>query len=102
MNNATTINKLHEMRLSTMAESFRQQLSDDKHNELSFEERIGLIVDMEWAKRKSNKLLRLKQVLRILNITLTGNWIKRKSCDCPAVLMYRRNGILSSWGPLAR
>ena len=59
MNNATTINKLHEMRLSTMAESFRQQLSDDKYNELSFEERIGIIVDMEWAKRKSNKLLRL-------------------------------------------
>lgn len=55
----TTINKLHEMRLSAMAESFRAQLDDERYRELSFEERVGIMVDLEWSRRKSNKLLRL-------------------------------------------
>lgn len=55
----TTVNKLHEMRLSAMAESFRAQLDDERYQELSFEERVGIMVDLEWARRKSNKLLRL-------------------------------------------
>jgi len=59
MINATTVNKLIEMRLATMAEAFRCQLSDEKYKELSFEERVGIMVDQEWAKRRSNKLLRL-------------------------------------------
>lgn len=59
MINPATISKLHEMRLSAMADAFNYQLSDDKYQELSFEERFGIIVDLEWAKRKSNKLLRL-------------------------------------------
>ncbi len=42
-----------------MADTFKGQLSDDKYKELSFEERFGIIVDVEWAKRKNNKLLRL-------------------------------------------
>lgn len=54
----TTVNKLHEMRLSAMAESFRAQLDDERYRELSFEERKGIMVDLEWARRKSNKLLR--------------------------------------------
>ncbi|MDD4495818.1 MAG: ATP-binding protein, partial [Eubacteriales bacterium] len=47
------------MRLSAMADAFKHQLSDEKYQELSFEERVGIIVDVEWAKRRSNKLLRL-------------------------------------------
>lgn len=56
MINPTTFNKLNEMRLSAMADAFKYQLSDDKYQELSFEERFGIIVDIEWARRKSNKL----------------------------------------------
>lgn len=59
MLNEATISKLNEMRLTSMAESFRQQLQDSSFNELCFEERLGLIVDTEWAKRKNNKLARL-------------------------------------------
>jgi DNA replication protein DnaC len=54
-----TINKLHEMRLSAMAEAFRNQTQDQALSGLSFEERFGLIVDIEWAKRKNNRLTRL-------------------------------------------
>lgn len=59
MVNETTINKLIEMRLDSMAESYRNQLQDTAFNELSFEERMGLIVDMEWVRRKNNRLLKL-------------------------------------------
>lgn len=61
MINATTINKLHEMRLSAMAEAFQNQLKEAKYQDLSFEERVGIMVDLEWAKRRSNKLMRLIQ-----------------------------------------
>lgn len=54
-----TINKLHDMRLSAMADAFRNQLDDQKYQDLSFEERFGLIVDLEWTRRRSNKLSRL-------------------------------------------
>ena len=59
MVNETTISKLNEMRLPSMAESFRQQIQDQSFNELCFEERFGLMVDTEWARRKNNKLSRL-------------------------------------------
>lgn len=56
---STTINKLNEMRLSAMADNFRTQLADSSYNDLSFEERFGTMVDIEWARRKNNKLKRL-------------------------------------------
>jgi len=57
----TTINKLHEMRLSSMAEAFINQMQDQALAGLTFEERFGLIVDIEWSKRKNNRLARLIQ-----------------------------------------
>lgn len=59
MLNETTISKLHEMRLTSMAESFRQQTQDSSYTQLSFEDRFGLMVDSEWARRKNNRLARL-------------------------------------------
>ena len=56
-----TINKLHEMKLSSMAEAFRNQMQDQSYDGLTFQERFGLIVDMEWSKRKNNRLARLIQ-----------------------------------------
>jgi len=54
-----TVSKLKEMRLSVMAAAFQQQLADKNLSELSYEERVGLIVDAEWMSRKNNKLTRL-------------------------------------------
>jgi len=59
MINATTVNKLNEMRLTIMADSFRHQLQDSTFASLSFEERFSLIVDIEWARRKNNRLAKL-------------------------------------------
>jgi hypothetical protein len=55
----TTVNKLHEMKLSSMAEAFHNQIQDQALAGLTFEERFGLIVDIEWTKRKNNRLTRL-------------------------------------------
>jgi len=57
----STLTKLNEMRLTAMAEAFQAQLLDSSFQELSFEERFGIMVDIEWARRKSNRLLRLIQ-----------------------------------------
>ena len=56
-----TLSKLHEMKLSSMAEAFRNQMQDQAYDGLTFEERFGLIVDLEWSKRKNNRLVRLIQ-----------------------------------------
>jgi len=54
-----TMDKLHEMQLDTMAQTLRNQENDPAFVSLSFEERLGLLVDAEWATRKSRKLTRL-------------------------------------------
>jgi DNA replication protein DnaC len=61
MTNQSTIDKLFEMRLSTMAEAYRSQLIDPAMRNLSFEDRFGLIVDLEYTNRKNNRLKRLIQ-----------------------------------------
>jgi len=59
MMDQNTVTKLHEMRLSIMADSYRNQTKDNSFHELSFEERFGLMVDAEWSKRKNNHLTKL-------------------------------------------
>lgn len=59
MLNETTVTKLHEMKLSTMAQAFRDQTKDSNFGSMSFEERFGILVDIEWSNRKSNRLIRL-------------------------------------------
>ena len=54
-----TANKLREMHLSVMASTFKEQLVEPQFQSMSFEDRFGLIVDMEWCARKSNHLKRL-------------------------------------------
>ena len=59
MINENTIKKLNQMRLTAMAEKYRLQQGDQSFESLFFDERLGLLVDYEWDRRKSNKLTRL-------------------------------------------
>jgi DNA replication protein DnaC len=59
MTNDSTLSKLNDMRLTAMAETYREQLHGTSYQELSFEERFSLLVDVEWARRQNNKLDRL-------------------------------------------
>lgn len=59
MTNQSTIDKLIEMRLSSMADAFRFQLQDVSMRELPFEDRFGMLVDIEYTERKNNRFKRL-------------------------------------------
>ena len=59
MINRSTIEKLIEMKLVGMADAFRHQLSDPHMNDVAFEDRFGMMVDIEYTRRKNNRLDRL-------------------------------------------
>mgnify|MGYP001573413886 CR=1 FL=1 len=69
MLNEPTIERLHEMRLSAMADAWTAQQKDTKVNVLSFDERLGLLVDAEYMARDNRRLARLMKdaALRISN-----------------------------------
>ena len=53
-----TLDKMNAMKLAAMAECFQQQLGAGEYAKLSFEERVGLLVDNEWTAREQRKLMR--------------------------------------------
>lgn len=58
MTNQSTIDKLIEMRLTAMADAFRNQTDNPKLKEVPFEDRFGMLVDIEFSSRKNNRLKR--------------------------------------------
>lgn len=59
MTNKSTIDKLIEMRLTALADAFRNNINDPKFKDVPFEDRFGMLVDIEYTSRKSNRLKRL-------------------------------------------
>ena len=51
-----TLEKMNAMKLAGMTEALRQQLGSAQHSKLSFDERIGLLVDAEWLAREQKRL----------------------------------------------
>jgi hypothetical protein len=70
-----TVTKLHEIRLGVMAQHFQQQLLNPAMNEMLFEDRFGILVDVEWAARKSN---RLKRLIKNANYAIAA-WVNYNS-----------------------
>ena len=60
-----TLNRLREMRLRGMADAFLVQEESAAAAGLSFEERLGLLVDAEWTERRSRALARLLREARL-------------------------------------
>jgi DNA replication protein DnaC len=65
MLNQATLDKLHAMKMAAMAEAFQGQLGSSPSAELSFEERVGLLVDAEWTAREQRKLTRRLRAARL-------------------------------------
>jgi len=61
MLNEQTLEKLHAMRLTGMADAFKDQIMQPDMNDLSFEERFGFLVDQHWTWKEDR---RLKTLLR--------------------------------------
>ena len=71
-----TISKLKDLRLLGFFEAWEQQERDESYQTMSFEERLGLLVDWEYSKRQHNKLLRLIRQARFQNHTACVEDIK--------------------------
>lgn len=59
MTNQSTIDKLIEMRMTAMADAFRIQMNDATMKEVPFEDRFGMLVDIQYTARKNNRLKKL-------------------------------------------
>ena len=53
-----TIEKMHAMKLYAMTQAFTEQLASSEYASLTFEERLGLLVDTEFTERENRKLSR--------------------------------------------
>ena len=71
----STVDLLREMRFGGMASELERQISDaESFRELSFEDRLALLVDAEWNRRQKNKYQRCLHNARlsITNATVEG------------------------------
>ena len=71
----STVDLLRGMRFSGMAAELERQLSDsDSFRELSFDDRLAMLVDAEWNRRQANKYQRCLHNARlsIPNATVEG------------------------------
>jgi len=59
MLNETTLTKLRDLKLKSMADGFDEQMSNTNFEHMAFEERFGLLVDAEWTRRQNNRMDRL-------------------------------------------
>lgn len=53
-----TLTKLHELRLTSMALAVRELMESAPGHQLSFEEKLGVVVDREWTDRDNRRLAR--------------------------------------------
>jgi len=51
-----TMDKMNLMKLTGMADALKLQMGSREHSQLSFDERLGLLVDAEWTAREQRKL----------------------------------------------
>ena len=71
----STVDLLREMRFGGMAAELERQLADsDSFRELSFDDRLAMLVDAEWNRRQAKKYKRCldKAKLSIPNATVEG------------------------------
>jgi DNA replication protein DnaC len=66
MQNQQTLQQLRSLKLTGMADAFAQQQAQPAtHDELSFEERLALLVDRELILRSNNKVARLLKAAKL-------------------------------------
>ena len=59
MLNEQTLEKLYAMKLNGMADAFKDQLQQPNMNDLPFEDRFALLVDLQWTWKDDRRMKRL-------------------------------------------
>jgi DNA replication protein DnaC len=78
MTDEETIRKLMDLRLTTMAQAFRDQLANAPGNQMSFSEQVAFIVDREWSDRENRRLARL---MRAAKLSVSDASLENVWCD---------------------
>ena len=65
MSQQHTLERLHSLRLTGMAEALSYQLTQPEIGHLSFEERLALLVDQELLYRDNRRLVRLLKTAKL-------------------------------------
>jgi len=60
-----TIEKMNALKLFGMRDAFAEQLEMSSYASLSFEERIGMLVDREWTDRENRRLKRRMKAAKL-------------------------------------
>lgn len=61
MNTENLLDQIRTLKMSGMLEAFHEQLSQPKHADLSFEERLGLLLDREILTRENRRINNLQR-----------------------------------------
>jgi hypothetical protein len=65
MLNQQTLDKMNAMKLAGMVDALKLQLGAAEHARLSFDERLGLLVDAEWTTREQRKLTKRLRLAKL-------------------------------------
>lgn len=90
-----TIDKMNQMKMAALAEAFERQIRSAEFASLSFEERVGMMIDAESDARGQRKLTRRLQGahLRYPQASLEDvNWQAHRGLDRQVVLSLGRCG----------
>lgn len=76
MTDEETIQKLMQMRMTTMAQAFRELLAQAPGNQMTFSEQVALMVDREAIERENRRLSRLTRAahLSVADASLENAW----------------------------
>jgi len=60
-----TIEKMNAMKLFGMRDALGEQMELSSYDSLSFEERVGMLIDREWTDRENRKLERRMKAAKL-------------------------------------
>ncbi|MNH10052.1 transposase/IS protein [compost metagenome] len=69
-----TLNQLHQLRLSGMAKALEEQWTLSTSQSLSFDDRLGLLLDRELDWRDSKRLERLRKQAKLNYVLILNDW----------------------------
>ena len=85
-----TVDKLQQLRCAGMAKAFAEQLDSSEVDALSFEERLGLLVDRELTERHSRQLTNRLRRARLMH----------DACIEHVDFRHRRGLVVGGRGPI--